>query len=283
VSTTHRFANSWREIVSSPVGLKANIRSLVRNTTISTLASFKRPADTGSLRLLFCHYVLDDQIEDFDLIISTLKKMGTFVTTSECMEMLDGTREIDRTYFHISFDDGFKNICVNASPILKKHEVPSIFFVPSSLVAADFETTKKYCLDTTRYKGIMEMATWPDLNEYVAAGGEIGSHTRTHARFSEISDSRSRMEDEILGSKQELEDALGYEMKYISWPYGEIKDADGTSLNMVKEAGYTACFGAFRGQISAHNTDRFAIPRHHFEAQWPLNHIKFFAHGGLEN
>jgi peptidoglycan/xylan/chitin deacetylase (PgdA/CDA1 family) len=283
VNTTQRFATSWRDVVQAPVGLKGNIRSILRTTTLSTLANFKRPADKGSLRLLYCHYVLDDQIEDFDLIIRTLKGLGTFVTTEECMEMLHGTREIDSTYFHISFDDGFKNICVNASPILKQYDVPSIFFVPSSLVAADFETTKKYCLNTTRYKAIMEMATWPDLNEYVAAGGEIGSHTRTHVRFSEISGSRSRMEDEILGSKRELEDALGYEMQYISWPYGEVKDADEASLNMVKEAGYSACFGAFRGQIIARDTDRFAIPRHHFEAQWPLNHIKFFAHGGLEN
>ncbi len=277
-----RYATSWHEVVPPHAGLKERIRSSLRYTAISTLAHFKRPANVGSLRLLYCHYVFDDQIENFDLIICRLKRLGTFVSTDVCVEMLNGIREIDRSYIHLSFDDGFKNVCVNALPILQRHQVPAIFFVPSSLVSADYQRTREYCLHTTNYKAVVEMATWDDLAKFVTAGCEIGSHTRTHARFSEISGHRSRLEDEISGSKRELESGLGTEVKYISWPYGRITDADEASLQMVNDAGYSACFGAFRGQVSAGSTDRFAVPRHHFEAQWPLSHIRYFAQGGFE-
>jgi hypothetical protein len=90
------------------------------------------------------------------------------------------------------------------------------------------------------------------------------------------------MEDEILGSKKELEANLNYECKYISWPFGKLTDADSKSLKMVKDAGYAACFGAFRGTVEPGTTDIFSIPRHHFEVQWPISHVEYFARGNME-
>jgi peptidoglycan/xylan/chitin deacetylase (PgdA/CDA1 family) len=208
--------------------------------------------------------------------------MGEFINTDECIKMLKGERAINGKYFHLSFDDGFRNNYLNAFPILKKHAVPTLFFVPSAIIGADWSTTREYCLKTTRYRSIIEMMNWNDLRALTQDGYEIGSHTRTHARFSDISHSTQLMSEEILGSKAEIETQLGIPCKYISWPYGQLKDADTISLETVKSAGYTACFGAFRGTVSAEKTDIFSIPRHHFEAQWPLSHIKYFARGNLE-
>lgn len=246
------------------------------------MAFFKKNKEENFLRLIYCHYVFDDQKEEFEYLIKNLLEIGEFVDTDTCIEMLKGNQEIDKKYFHISFDDGFKNIYTNAFPILKKYNIPAIFFVPSSLVEATYEETSHYCLDTTCYSGIIEMVTWNDLKEMQKSNIEIGSHTKTHARFSEISKSSKMLTDEIAGSKKELEDKLGVECKYISWPYGEIKDADQVSLEMTKEAGYKACFGAYRGKIIPGTTDMFSIPRHHFEVQWPLSHTLFFAKGGNE-
>ena len=196
--------------------------------------------------------------------------------------MLQGERKIDKRYYHLSFDDGFRNNFTNALPILKKHEVPAIFFVPSSLIDASIDKTKKYCLETTKYNSVIEMLKWSDLREMLSLGYEIGSHTKTHARFSAISHNKQLMEDEILGSKKQLEDNLDYECKYISWPYGTLTDADDKSLETAKIAGYTACFGAYRGTIMLNKTDIFSIPRHHFEAQWPISHVMYFARGNME-
>jgi peptidoglycan/xylan/chitin deacetylase (PgdA/CDA1 family) len=154
--------------------------------------------------------------------------------------------------------------------------------VPSSLIDANWADTQKYCLETTRYRSVIETLKWSDLREMVSFGYEIGSHTKTHARFSEISNDKLLMEDEILGSKKELEASLDYECKYISWPYGRLTDADDKSLEMVKNAGYAACFGAYRGTVLPGTTDIFSIPRHHFEVQWPTSHVMYFAKGNME-
>jgi len=196
--------------------------------------------------------------------------------------MLKGETPIDRRYYHLSFDDGFRNNFINALPILRKYNVPAIFFVPSSLIEASWKATENYCLNTTRYQAVIEMLKWDDLRDMISNGYQIGSHTKTHARFSAISNAPLVLEDEILGSKRELEDKLNFECKYISWPFGRLTDADGESLIAVKNAGYTACFGAFRGTVLPGSTDIFRIPRHHFEAQWPISHIKYFARGNME-
>ena len=123
---------------------------------------------------------------------------------------------------------------------------------------------------------------WKDLLDLISEGYEIGSHSKTHARFSDLSKNRMLMEDEILGSKKELETNLNYECKYISWPFGRLTDIDSESLRVIKDAGYVACFGAYRGTVQTGSTNIFSIPRHHFEVQWPISHIKYFARGNME-
>ena len=276
------YAISWREATSSIRGLQ-RFRQLARYVVLSAASVMKTSNQTNSLRLLYCHYVFDDQIMEFDSLLTQLQRIGEFIDTDTCIEILDGKKELTKNYFHISFDDGFRNIYTNAFPILKKHNIPAIFFVPSSIISASYDVVSNFCLNTTNYNGVIEIASWGELKELKISGIDIGSHTRTHARFSEISGYPAKLRDEIIGSKHELEDRLGEECKYISWPYGTLNDADSKSLEMVKQAGYAACFGAYRGQVIHGRTDRFSIPRHHFEPQWPWLHIKYFALGGREN
>jgi hypothetical protein len=91
------------------------------------------------------------------------------------------------------------------------------------------------------------------------------------------------LEDEIAGSKEDIERNLGIECKYISWPYGRMTDSDEISLDCARRAGYSACFGGFRGTIRANVTDRFQVPRRHFEVQWPFAHTEYFARGHFED
>jgi peptidoglycan/xylan/chitin deacetylase (PgdA/CDA1 family) len=280
--STDTYARLVRQAVPLPVDIIGKSRAAARSAMLYVHATVNKDIANEFLRCLYCHYVFDDQIEQFEKIISRLKEQGTFVTTDACVDMLKGEKQIDGKYFHLSFDDGFRNNFVNALPVLEKHNVPAIFFVPSSLINAELEETKHYCLETTNYSGIIETLKWRDLETMISLGYEVGSHTKTHARFSDISNDDVLLEDEIAGSKHVLESHLRYECKYISWPYGRVCDSDEASLQLAKSAGYEACFGAFRGTIYPGKTDIFRIPRHHFEAQWPVQHIEYFARGNLE-
>jgi peptidoglycan/xylan/chitin deacetylase (PgdA/CDA1 family) len=123
--------------------------------------------------------VFDDQIADFRRICATLVTMGKFVDSDTCLSMLRGETPIDGSYYHLSFDDGFRNILNNAVPILNDFSIPATIFVPTAMVEADYETIRHYCVKTTRYAAPIEVLTWRDLAELQRTGFTIGSHTRT--------------------------------------------------------------------------------------------------------
>jgi peptidoglycan/xylan/chitin deacetylase (PgdA/CDA1 family) len=276
------FATRWIDAVPRPAGVKARVRAALRSAAINVMSLVPREKPSTFLRGLYCHYVFDDQRSDFERVIRGLLQMGRFVDTPTYIAMLEGRQEIDGRYFHLSFDDGFRNIFCNAAPILSALGVPAIVFVPSAIIEADWRTTRQFCLETARYAAVIEMMTWDDLRTMVSSGFEVGSHTRTHTRLSEISNDPGRLEYELAGSKLDIERALGGPCRYIAWPFGTRSDVDDASLRKVADVGYEACFGAFRGSVVPGRTDRFRIPRHQFEAQWSLRHIKFFASGNME-
>jgi peptidoglycan/xylan/chitin deacetylase (PgdA/CDA1 family) len=277
-----QYVTKWRMGIPSPWRSWGTPRHLLRHLVVSTLAAVNSKGDPRFLRFLYCHYVFDDQRERFEKLMMRLMQAGTFVNTDTAIEMVEGTREIDKGYFHLSFDDGFLNVITNALPILQRLNVPSLIFVPTIMMDATYEQVREYCLTTTEYAGVIQMSTWDALKTAVAAGWDVGSHTRAHARLSEISVDAARLREEIEGSKYDIENRLGTECKYFAWPYGRMADVDRTVITAIRTAGYRAAFGAFRGTVAPSLTDEFSLPRHHFEVQWPLSHTEYFARGKME-
>ena len=277
-----RYVSSWNEAAARPRGARGKARALLRHLVLTGLSAVRRAHEDRFLRPLYCHYVFDDQRERFERLIVELQRLGTFVDTDQCLDMLEGKRPIDGRYFHLSFDDGFRNHFTNAMPILRRHRVPALVLVPTSLVGADWGTARTYCQETMHYSGVIEMIRWGDLAEMLAAGFEVGSHTRTHPRLAATSAQPAVLKDELLGSKREIEDRLGRECKYLAWPYGTRRDITPAALEAVTQAGYRGCFGAFRGSVRPPDGNRYSIPRHHFEVEWPLSHVRYYAQGHME-
>ncbi len=271
------YITKWRAM--SDEAASKSFRGLLRHGILSTLACISKPPPGPSLRVLYCHNVFDDQVVEFDAKIRYLASIGSFLTADEVLAVVRGEKTLNNRNFHLSFDDGFRNITTNALPVLREYGIPATFFVPTSIISTDDETLRHYCLNINNYPSVIEIATWDDLAIAQEQGLTIASHTRTHARLSDISGSAAQLENELIGSKEDLERHLGRPCRYLSWPYGTITDASTT----LKRAGYDACFGAFRGRVEPGETDAYYIPRHHFEVQWPIGHFKYFAHGGMES
>ncbi len=265
--------------LASPVG---RLRRFVRDCALSAYSVVLRPSQVPVLRLLYCHSVFDHQRDKFESIIRYLQGIGEIISTDRVLDILHGKVPLLRSSFHLSFDDGLRNVVTNALPILREHGVPAILFVPTTLVSTPPGTYGDIRRILAASDANSEIVTWSDLEKALAAGFDIGSHTRTHARLSDTLKSATGIEDEVFGSKMDVERKLGVECRYMSWPFGRLQDVDDGVLDVVKKAGYKACFGAFRGHIEPGVTSRFRIPRHHFEAAWPLSHVKCFALGAGE-
>lgn len=274
------YAGTWLEAAPALNGWTARLRQGSRHLGLSVLGRLSRDNKKPFLRPLYCHYVFADQRSKFRDVLCSLQTAGRFIDTETCIQMLEGTAPIDGCYFHLSMDDGFRNVLEHAAPVLRELDIPAIFFVPTQLVGADWAKARQFC-EQNGYSKVVEFLTPGDLRTLRSLGFEIGSHTRTHARLLSIADN-SELAAEVAGSKGELEQLLGEKCRFISWPYGKRTDINAAALNCVRAAGYEACFGAFRGSVTPGATDRYQIPRHHFEVQWPLSHIRYFAGGHME-
>lgn len=261
---------------------RTHLHSLLRGGTLAVVGTLARFGPGPSLRCLYAHHVRERDRQRFAALLEALQRRGRFIGSGELMECIAGAREVSGVCFHLSFDDGFKSMIDVAAPVLKDLGIPAIFFVPTSLVGVAPETSARFCREIDGPAECTELLSWDDCRQLVAAGFEIGSHTRTHARLSAVSPDRARLNDEVAGSKREIEDRLGQPCAYIAWPYGRSADADIATVRAVESAGYRGCFGAFRGAVVPGETSPFCIPRHHFEADWPASHVYAFAAGFKE-
>lgn len=275
------YATQSHQALKQSATIKSRTRQLIRNTTLTLLSSVTPKPKTNFLRCLYCHHVFDDQVADFHAALITLQQLGTFINTDSCIDMLEGKTDINDRLFHLSFDDGFKNILTNAAPVLNELNIPALNFIPSALMGADWRTTKIHCEKTTHFHGVIEMLDWSDLRTLQSMNIHTAAHTRNHVQLSAITDPNI-LKNEICGAKQDIENNLQVPCQYISWPYGKNNDISPQALTIIQQAGYRACFSAIRGTVIPRQTDIFQIPRHHIEPHWPINQVKYFALGNME-
>jgi len=149
----------------------------------------------------------------------------------------------------LTFDDGFADVYENALPIMREHGFRSIQFLVAELLGK----TSEWQISSGELPGfLMDQA---QIKDWLAAGQDIGSHTLTHPRLTQVSPSQAR--EEISGSKKKLEDTFGRAVEHFCYPYGDWNPA---VRDFVAEAGYTtACITKFG--VNTTESDPFALKR----------------------
>jgi len=106
----------------------------------------------------------------------------------------------------ITFDDGYADFYRSALPILTEHNFSATVFVITGLLKAQ----------RMSFKGT-ECLTLSEVRELHSLGINIGSHTVTHPKLKLLP--QDEVENELSGSKQALEDALGAPVKSFAYPF----------------------------------------------------------------
>ncbi len=230
-------------------------------------------------------YVAED---DFDRQIKYLKNAGySFLTLSDLKTLYDyyynynnkykagdsaaaaasdaahGLINESGKYVSITFDDGSKSVYTGGFKIMRENGVKATVFMVSELVGGINEW------DVKNGENSDEMLSLQDLKEMSEYGIEIGAHTLTHPRLTEIAPEDAYKE--ISLSKKSLEDLLGGSVNFFAYPYG---DYDAATEKLAEKAGfYGACvtktgivkrgadFFALRRVAIRHNTDFFKFKR----------------------
>jgi peptidoglycan/xylan/chitin deacetylase (PgdA/CDA1 family) len=125
--------------------------------------------------------------------------------------------------------------------------VPGTVFAPTDFIGAE---------EPMRWPGIdgwlsgpsereLTPMSWTDLRSLAAAGWEIGSHSASHPRLTQLDD--HALEAELRRSKAACERQLSGVCRSVAYPYGDV---DARVVAAAAGAGYTAG-AALRSRLDA--------------------------------
>jgi peptidoglycan/xylan/chitin deacetylase (PgdA/CDA1 family) len=134
----------------------------------------------------------------------------------------------------ITFDDGYADNRTVAYPTLRQHGFPATIFLVSRAV----EATNQW--DSEGELAGRPLLSWSDIKEMLHGGISFGAHTRNHVSLTTVPVGQA--EDEVAGSRADLERKLGLPILAFAYPNGKH---DPTGQAMVEGAG-------FLGAVSSH-------------------------------
>jgi peptidoglycan/xylan/chitin deacetylase (PgdA/CDA1 family) len=160
------------------------------------------------------------------LIIHLSSEGYYFLSLGEYLECQDTVKKIA-----VTFDDGYDSFYYKVLPVLMELSIPAAIFVPFNLIGKANDWDYMGFLHKTKH--INERL----LKEIAGKGVEIGSHGSTHTCLAGMSSRFLKLE--LANSKKGLENIIGRDVKYISYPFGRF---DEEVEKRALEAGYVAGF-----------------------------------------
>ena len=149
----------------------------------------------------------------------------------------------------LTFDDGYADFYTKALPALQCHGFTATLYVATAFV----DGTSRWLQHMG--EGMRPMLTWEQLAEISASGIECAAHTHTHRPLDMLP--LSVVCDEIVRSKELLEEHLGQQVSSFAYPSGFYS---ARARQIVRAAGYaSAC--AVKGVLSSLHDDPYALAR----------------------
>ena len=189
--------------------------------------------------------------ETFDEHLSYLEQYHyTPITVTQFVQaMVRGGDGLPARPVVLTFDDGYADFYTKALPALKRHGFVATLYIPTAFVGG----TSLWVQDMG--EGSRPLLTWEQLAEISASGIECGAHTHTHRPLDMLPPSVAR--DEIVHSKELLEEHLGQQVSSFAYPYGYYS---ARVRQIVRAAGYaSAC--AIKRTMSSLRDDPYALAR----------------------
>jgi peptidoglycan/xylan/chitin deacetylase (PgdA/CDA1 family) len=165
----------------------------------------------------------------------------------------------------VTFDDAFASIKTHAQPLLAGLGVPATVFAPTAYVSAEKRLAWSGIDHWVPTPDAAELTalTWNDLGELTELGWEIGSHTQTHPRLTQLDD--DQLEVELAESRGECDRRLGGSCRSVAYPYGDV---DERVAQAARRTGYDvgAALSSRLQRLGPHRQPRVGI--YHADVGW---------------
>jgi peptidoglycan/xylan/chitin deacetylase (PgdA/CDA1 family) len=150
--------------------------------------------------------------------------------------------------FEVTFDDGYQSVYDHAFPVLQRYGFSATVFLTTGATATRTEALRLPSLNG-RF-----MLSWGEIKEMYRWGIQFGAHTLTHPDLTRLP--YERVEAEISGSQQIIEDALGAPVPRFAYPYGRYNSH---SREIVRRRFTCACSDKLG--LAHKSSDPFSLER----------------------
>ena len=144
----------------------------------------------------------------------------------------------------LTFDDGYADFARHVMPVLDRYSFTATVFVVAGVLGGE----NGWDAPGPRKR----LMTADQVRAAAAEGMEIGSHSLTHARLTDVP--TRVLADEVNRSRVVLGDVLGDDITGFCYPYGAVGTRE---IAAVRAAGYSYACAVYRSPING----RHAIAR----------------------
>lgn len=273
-----RWATTSQDLQSSRsrVGkLRSWLRHLVLESMYPALLCREMfaPLTRPHLRIVYYHFVFDDERATFDQHLSFFKDHYEVLPLGEALDRLQNG-SLRQPSLSITFDDGYQNNITNAAELLSKHRLPACFYITSDFVSLDTQerqTVQEFCQRNLQLPVPVPNMDWEEVRRLRLEGHEIGSHTLSHQVLTDCNVTDPQRE--IVQSKATIEEHLGEPVHHFSVPFG-FRSCYSTNISkMVRDAGYRSSVLGIRG-ANLPRCDLFQLRRDGVEARWSVKEVR---------
>lgn len=190
---------------------------------MSEVYGLSRGPGEDDFRLLLYHKICSDSKKLNNANLNRLKKQITSIKTRCLPDPASALEKIQKdsvSGIGLTFDDGYSELYSEVCPLLEELGVPYLLYLAPGFLGK----RRGDYLSRTQVK---ELASW--------SGCFIGSHGMTHKNLKTCSISEAR--NEILTSKEMLEDLTGVLVKSFAYPFGSVTE---TAIGILNESSYTS-------------------------------------------
>lgn len=199
------------------------------------------------------HKIDEAHYEWFGMVLDLINNEFEFASPSELGRLEGDDEQIKKVL--LTFDDGFLSNRFVAEQILPRYNVKALFFITEDFLDKNPQEATEFARQRVYLNPERDFS---DMNSYRAMssndvlwlrdeGHEIGAHTKTHPRLSEIKTPGER-EEEIVASADRLEVLLGSSVRSFAFPFGNLQSIDMDSL-ILAASRFDFIFSNVRGRV----------------------------------